>query len=36
MYKVIRRNKEDGKELYLRYKSDIEQVTPQEGFWDFP
>lgn len=25
-------NKEDGKELYLRYKSDIEQVTPQEVF----
>lgn len=25
-------DKEDGKELYLRYKSDIEQVTPQEVF----
>jgi len=25
-------NKEDGKELYLKYRSDIEQVTPQEVF----
>ncbi len=25
-------NKENGKELYLKHKSDIEQVTPQEVF----
>ncbi|MDF2520480.1 MAG: putative sensor protein [Clostridia bacterium] len=25
-------NKEDGKELYAKYRSDIEQVTPQEVF----
>ena len=25
-------NKEDGKELYLQYRTDIEQVTPQEAF----